>query len=97
MKRLAFIIILGSIVLSNTFSPQFLIWAAPFVAFLTIPEILMFTGASSLTWIYFSYWDDLIKLYPVVTNVLIARNILLVILLVTSIVIFLIETIKNRE
>lgn len=92
LGRTAFTIILGAILISSTFSPQFLIWVAPFVAFLTVPEILMFIGASSLTWIYFRYWDDIaLKLMPLATEVLVARNLLLVLLFVVSLSILVYE------
>ncbi len=80
--RFTFILILATLIWSGTLSPQFLIWAAPFAAFLGMPGALMFIGASSLTWVYFKYWDDLIRLAPLATSVLISRNLLLVILLV---------------
>ena len=82
--RLIFLILLFPILTSNTFSPQYLIWIAPFVAFLSYLEIGMFVGASSLTWLYFRYWDDLIRLAPLATSVLIVRNILLVLLFCVS-------------
>ena len=85
--RLFFITILGAVLLSNTFSPQYLIWIAPFVAFLSTAEILMFVGASSLTWMYFRYWNDLVQLAPIATGLLIARNLLLLILLIVSVII----------
>ena len=83
--RTIFLILLGSLIVSNTFSPQFLIWLAPFVAFLSYLEAGMFIGASSLTWLYFRYWDDLINLTPLATSVLIARNVLLVLLFLVSV------------
>jgi len=87
--RFTFLVILTVLIWSNTLSPQFLIWAAPFAAFLDMPGALMYVGASSLTWVYFRYWDDLIKLAPLATSVLILRNILLVILLVYELAILI--------
>lgn len=83
--RIIFIILLGAILASNTFSPQYLVWVAPFVAFLTDLEAGLFISASFMTWFYFRYWDDVISLAPMATSLLIARNILLLILLVVSI------------
>jgi len=87
--RIFFILILSAVLYSNTFSPQYLIWIAPFVAFLTIWEIGLFVSASALTWMYFRSWNDLINLMPMATSLLIARNIVLVILLIVSVLIYL--------
>src|SRR3990167_217981 len=68
----------------KTFSPQYLIWLAPFVAFLSHAEAGLFIGASVLTWTYFRYWEDVVALSPMATSLLIVRNILLVILLLIT-------------
>ena len=86
--KLPFLIILLSILISNTFSPQYLIWLAPFVAFLDDEEIGLFISASFLTWVYFRYWNDLIQLQPMAVGVLIARNLLLILLLLVSVLKF---------
>lgn len=91
--RVPFLIILLSILISNTFSPQYLIWLAPFVAFLDDEEIALFISASFLTWVYFRQWNDLISLQPVVIGVLIARNSLLILLFLVS----FIKLIKNKK
>jgi len=83
--RIPFLLILLSILISNTFSPQYLIWLAPFVAFLDDEEIGLFISASFLTWVYFRHWSDLIQLQPVVIWVLIIRNLLLILLFLVSI------------
>jgi len=83
--RLSFILLLAAILFSNTFSPQYLVWVAPFVAFLSHLEAGLFISCSFLTWFYFRYWDSLIQLEPMAVSILVARNILLVILLLISI------------
>ena len=83
--RIIFIILLGAILASNTFSPQYLVWIAPFVAFLTNLEAGLFIFASFMTWFYFRYWDDVINLMPMATSLLIVRNVLLLILLIVSV------------
>jgi len=82
--RTIFLILLGSILMSKTFSPQYLIWVAPFVSFLSNLEAGLFVSASFLTWFYFRYWNDVIALSPMATSILIARNVLLVVLLLVS-------------
>lgn len=93
--RMFFILILSAVLYSNTFSPQYLIWIAPFVAFLTIWEIGLFVSASTLTWMYFRYWNDVINLMPIVTSLLIARNIVLVILHIEYMTIYLYSLFKR--
>lgn len=83
--RLSFVLLLAAILFSNTFSPQYLIWVAPFVAFLSHLEAGLFTGVSFLTWFYFRNWDSLIQLEPMAVFTLVIRNILLAILLLISI------------
>lgn len=78
--RLIFLILLGAILSSNTFSPQYLIWVAPFVAFLSGLEAGLFISASFLTWLYFRYWDSLIMLDPMAVGLLVGRNVLLIVL-----------------
>ena len=82
--RLSFIVLLFLILSNNTFSPQYLIWLAPFVAFLSHAEAGLFIGASVLTWTYFRYWEDVVALSPMATSLLIVRNILLVVLLLIT-------------
>ena len=82
--RLAYTLILGAVVFSNTFSPQYLIWISPFAAFLSPVESGGIVLASFLTWLYFRNWDDLIDLQPLALSILIARNLILVILLLGS-------------
>lgn len=82
--RLIFLILLGTILISNTFSPQYLIWVAPFVAFLSELEASLFIFVSFMTWFYFRYWEDIITLQPMATNLLIARNVILIILFLIS-------------
>jgi len=78
--RLSFIILLFLVLSNNTFSPQYLIWLAPFVAFLSHAEAGLFIGASVLTWTYFRYWGDVVILSPMATSLLIVRNIFLIVL-----------------
>ena len=78
--RLSFIILLFLVLSNNTFSPQYLIWLAPFVAFLSHAEAGLFIGASVLTWTYFRYWEDVVMLFPMATSLLIVRNIFLIVL-----------------
>lgn len=75
-----FALLLVAILSSYTFSPQYLIWVAPFAAFLDTTGALLFIGASSITWVYFRYWGDVIALAPLATGLLIIRNTLLIIL-----------------
>ena len=91
--RLIFLILLGAILFSNTFSPQYLIWVAPFVAFLSSLEAGLFISASFLTWVYFRYWNDLIQLWPMVTGILVVRNLLLILLLIIGII----KVLKDRN
>lgn len=83
--RTIFVILLGAILASNTFSPQYLIWVAPFVAFLTHLEAGLFISASFMTWFYFRYWNDIVNLMPMAVSLLIIRNLLLIVLLLVSI------------
>ena len=92
--RLAFLLLLTALLVSNTFSPQYLIWLSPFVAFLSMLEIGLFTSASVLTWVYFRYWEDIILLYPMATSLLIIRNGLLLLLFFISLYIF-VKNIKS--
>jgi len=78
--RLSFIILLFLVLSNNTFSPQYLIWLAPFVAFLSHAEAGLFIGASVLTWTYFRYWEDVVMLFPMATSLLIVRYIFLIVL-----------------
>ena len=82
--RLAFTILLLLVLSNNTFSPQYLIWLAPFVAFLSHAEARLFIVASVLTWTYFRYWEDVVALSPMAASLLIVRNALLVILLLIA-------------
>lgn len=82
--RLIFVILLGTILFSNTFSPQYLIWVAPFVAFLSAWEAGLFISASFMTWFYFRYWNDIIALQPMAVSLLITRNVILIILFLYS-------------
>ena len=82
--RILFILLTILILTSSTFSPQYLIWLAPFVAFLTPVEGGMFVLSSIMTWFYFRYTGDLVNLEPVVCTVLAARNILLIALVTLS-------------
>lgn len=84
MTRLAFIITLLAISASNVFSPQYLLWAAPFVMFLTKVEISLFLVATTLTSVYFRFWPDVIALEPLATQMLIARNLTILGLVVVS-------------
>lgn len=91
--RLIFLLLLGAVLSSSTFSPQYLIWLAPFVPFLTAAESGVFILSSFLTWFYFRYWNDIISLQPMVVSVLVFRNALLVLLFFISLVIL----IKKRK
>ena len=91
--RLIFLIILGAILTSSTFSPQYLAWVAPFVAFLTPFESGLFIVSSCLTWLYFRFWGDVLALQPFAISILTARNIILCLLFVISFVIL----IKKRK
>lgn len=93
--RLIFILLLGAILCSSTFSPQYLIWVAPFVAFLNPLESGMFIFSSFLTWFYFRYWNDIINLSPVASTILLTRNLILLSLIIINLII-LIKNIKDN-
>ena len=82
--RFSFLTVLLTILVSNTFSPQFLIWLAPFAACLSNLEAGLLVAASGLTWMYFRNWDDLVQLQPMATSLLILRNLILIILFLVS-------------
>ena len=84
--RLVFILLLSSILASNTFSPQYLIWVAPFVAFLSTIEAGLFITSTTLTWLYFRSWEDVLNLAPFTINILVLRNVLLMVNLLVSII-----------
>lgn len=84
--RTAFLLILGLMLVNNTLSPQYLIWLAPFMAFLSPIESGLAIVISVLTYIYFHYWNDVITLQPMATNILVLRNILLIVLFFFSLV-----------
>jgi len=87
--RLIFLLLLGAILTSSTLSPQYLIWLAPFVAFLTPIESGIFIFTSSLTWLYFRYWEDILNLQPMAVSLLATRNALLVLLFFISLAILI--------
>jgi len=87
--KLVFLLLLGSILTSSTFSPQYLIWIAPFVPFLTNFERSLFILSSFLTWFYFRYWNDIIALQPMAISLLVTRNALLVLLFFISLLILI--------
>lgn len=92
ITRSCFIVLLFVVLTNSIASPQFLMWLVPFVAFLTTVEITMFIGASSLTWIYTKYWDDVVSLQPMAISILIFRNIVLILLFVVSTVLLIKQT-----
>ena len=96
IARLCFLIILAVIMASPSFSTQFLAWFAPFAAFLSFPEGLLILGVSTSTWIYSKYWDDVTKLMPLATSVLIFRNLLLVSLFIIVLTIFVKDLITKE-
>jgi len=83
--RFIFTLLLSAILYSNTFSPQYLIWVAPFVAFLSDLEVGLMVFASFLTWFYFRNWDSVISLEPMDVSILILRNIVLIVVLLISV------------
>jgi len=87
--RLIFVLLLSAILGSSTFSPQYLIWVAPFVAFLTPLESGLFIFSSFLTWFYFRYWMDIINLQPVASYILLTRNVVLLSLIIISYIIII--------
>lgn len=96
IARVCLLIILAVIMISPSFSTQFLAWFAPFAAFLTFPEGLLVLGVSASTWIYSKYWDDVTKLLPLATSVLIFRNLLLVLLFVVVLGIFIKDLVSKK-
>lgn len=94
--RIAFLIILGIILISNIFSAQFLLWIAPFIAFLSPLESGLAIFASLITLFYFRYWNDVIYLYPMAVNFLLLRNFLLIALFIVSLF-FLTKDLKKTK
>lgn len=78
--RLSFFVVLVTILASNVFSPQFLIWLAPFAPFLTSLEAGLLVVASLLTFLYFRVWEDVVRLQPMAVSLLLLRNFVLVVL-----------------
>lgn len=78
--RLSFFVVLVTILASNVFSPQFIIWLAPFAPFLTGLEAGLLTAVSGLTWMYFRVWEDVVKLQPMAVSLLLLRNFVLIVL-----------------
>ena len=97
MKRTAFLLILFSIMLSNTFSPQYLIWLAPFAVFLSTLEAGMFIFSCFLTWFYFRYTNDLVTLQPMVVSLLILRNLVLLLLFLICLFKLILTLMKNNS
>ena len=97
IARLCFLIILAVIMISPSFSTQFLIWFAPFAAFLTFYEGILILGVSASTWIYSKYWSDVVTLQPLAVQVLIGRNVLLAILFIVSTSIFITSFLKKDK
>lgn len=94
--RFIFLLLLLSILASNVFSPQYLIWLAPFVCFLSGLEAGLFISASFMTWFYFRYWDDVVTLQPMAVNLLILRNGLLIVLFLVGMYKLISEKRNNR-